>query len=112
MVELSAKFTRFDRKSLPGHEEATEFHHGGGINREMKKRSQSLRKKILVAIKLCSSALHVGKLENFSLRPSEEVFNICNGNSFLVKILHILQRKQYVHREQHRYQRRECTIFS
>jgi hypothetical protein len=28
MVELSAKFTRFDRKSLPGHEEATEFHHG------------------------------------------------------------------------------------
>jgi len=28
MVELSAKFTRFDRKSSPGHEEATEFHHG------------------------------------------------------------------------------------
>jgi hypothetical protein len=71
---------------------------------EMKKRSQSLRKKILVAIKLCNNALHLGKLENFSLRPSEEVFNICNRNSFWVKILHILQRKQYVQREQHRYQ--------
>jgi hypothetical protein len=38
----------------------------GGINGEMKKRSQSLRKKILVAIKLCSRVLQVGKLENFS----------------------------------------------
>jgi len=68
MVELSAKFTRFDRKSLPGHEEATEFHHGGGINREMKKRSQSLRKKILVANQALQQGLTSGKTGNFFMK--------------------------------------------
>lgn len=48
---------------------------------EIKKRSHIPRKEILVADKLECTALRFGEPEDFSLRPAEEVFNICNANS-------------------------------
>ena len=73
---------------------------------EMMKMTDGVRKKVLGTIKPCSSALHLGKLDKISLRPSEEVFNICNANTVLVKILNLLDRKKhYVQKEEHMYQR-------